>query len=134
MAPLGAARLYLADEAWQQKVEALVRGATAIVLLPETTEGTRWEVTKVAHWVDPRRVLVLVPNPVLRPLGYARVAALMANTLPIPLPENCGKVDAFMFDAKGQPQPIVFGRRAKKALRPFAEQVEKLSTELAERA
>jgi hypothetical protein len=134
LAPLGAARLYLADDTWQEEVEALVRGAAAIVLLPETTEGTRWEVTKVARWVDPRRVLVLVPNPVVRPLGYARIKALMAETLPIPLPENCGNVDAFMFDSTWQPQPIVLERRTEKPLRLFVEQVQQLSNEPAKRA
>ncbi|MSO88843.1 MAG: hypothetical protein EXQ89_02545 [Rhodospirillaceae bacterium] len=103
-----------------------MRGAAAIVLLPEATDGTRWEVTKVARWVDPRRVLIIVPDPELRPLGYARIQALTAETLPIPLPSDCGKADAFMFDAQGRPQPIVFGRRAKAALRPFAEQVLRL--------
>ena len=134
LAPLGAARLYLADDAWQQRVEALVRGAAAIVLLPEATEGTRWEVTKVARWVDPRRVLIIVPNPELRPLGYARIQALTAETLPIPLPSDCGKADAFMFDANGQPQPIVFEGRAKAALGPFAEQVLRLGMAQAESA
>src|SRR5207253_2243724 len=109
LAPLGAARLYLADEEWQRKVEALVKGAAAIVLVPEATQGARWEVTKVARWVDPRRVLVIVPNPAQRPLGYARIQALTAESLPVPLPRDCAAVDAFMFDAKGRPQAIVFG-------------------------
>ena len=125
LAPLGAARLYLADEEWQREVEALVKGASAIVLVPETTEGTRWEVTKVARWVDLRRVLIIVPNPALRPLGYARIQALTAENLPVALPCDCASADAFMFDAMGLPQAISFGRD-KAALQPFIKQVKHL--------
>jgi len=128
LAPVGAARLYLADDEWQSKVEELVRGAAAIVLLPEISEGTVWEVTKVARWVDPRRVLVIVPNPALRPLGYARIQALTAKTLAVPLPAQCANADAFIFDAAAQPQPIVFGRNARSALLPFVEQIRALTT------
>ena len=126
LAPLGAARLYLADSDWQKKVDGLVRGAAAIVLQPETSEGTRWEVTEVARLVDPRRVLIIVPDPARRPLGYARIQALTVALLPVPLPADCRRADAFMFDSDGRPQPLIFGRRAGAALRPFVAQVQRL--------
>jgi len=129
LAPLGAARLYLADDNWQRKVDELVRGAAAIVLLPETSEGTVWEAVRVARLVDPRRILIVVPNPAVRPLGYARIRSLMEGILPLPLPVDCANADAFMFDAAARPQPVVFGRRASVALTPFAEQVRSLSPE-----
>jgi hypothetical protein len=119
LAPLGAARLYLGDDQWQQEVEALVRRASAVILVPEISEGTRWEVTKVAQWVDPRRVLMLVPNPALRPLGYARIQALTAEKLTVALPRHCSNADAFMFNEISEPQPIIFGRNAKASLAPF---------------
>jgi hypothetical protein len=122
LAPLGAARFYLADNAWQEKVDALVRSAAAIVLCPETSAGTRWEVTEVARLVDRRRVLIVVPNPRLRPLGYARIQALTQKTLPVPLPADCQDADAFMFDEEGRPQPLFFG-----ALHVFVDQVRRLS-------
>jgi hypothetical protein len=127
LAPLGAARLYLADDEWQSKVETLVKSASAIVLVPETTEGTRWEVAKVVRWVDPRRVLMVVPNPALRPLGYARIQALTAEMLPVALPRDCEGADAFMFDAKGRPQPILFSRLSTAAFGPFVHQVGRLA-------
>jgi hypothetical protein len=127
LAPLGSARMYLADDEWQAQVESLVRSAAAIVLQPDTTEGTRWEIGKVAQWVDPRRLLVLVPNPALRPLGYARIQALTAETFKTPLPKDLEKVDAFMFDETGQPTPIILGRKVAEALSPFLDQVRALS-------
>jgi hypothetical protein len=127
LAPLGAARLYLADDDWQREVEALVKNASAIVLVPETTEGTRWEVTKVVRWVNPRRVLIVVPNPAVRPLGYARIQALTAQMLPVALPRDCAAADAFMFDAQGRPRPILFSRLDTTAFHAFVEQVAQLS-------
>jgi hypothetical protein len=125
LAPLGAARLYVADNEWQEKIDALVRRAAAVVLCPETSAGTRWEVMEVARLIDCRRVLIIVPNPALRPLGYARIQALMQKTWP--LPADCKSADAFMFDERGCPQPLAFGRRPASALRVFIDQVRRLS-------
>ena len=127
LAPLGSARMYLADDEWQAQVESLVRRAAVIVLQPDATEGTRWEIGKVVQWVDPRRLLVIVPNPALRPLGYARIQALTAGLLKKPLPKEPENVDAFMFDETGQPTPIVLGRKTAKTLSPFFDQVRALS-------
>ena len=129
LAPLGSARMYLSDDHWQTEVEDLIRRAAAIVLQPDTTEGTRWELGKVAQLVDSRRLLVIVPNPELRPLGYARIQALTAETFSQPLPTDCSRVDAFMFDELGRPRPIVFGRRPGAALQAFVEQVRTLPGE-----
>jgi hypothetical protein len=130
LAPLGAARLYVADSEWQVKVEALVRSAAAIVICPETSAGTSWEVHEVAHLIDPRRILMVVPNPKLRPLGYARIQALTTQTLRVPLPTDCKAADAFIFDEAGRPQPLIFGEKLSSTLHPFIEQVERLSEPL----
>ena len=134
LAPLGSARMYLSDDDWQAEVLDLIRRAAAIVLQPDTTAGTRWELDKVAQLVDPRRLLVIVPNPDARPLGYARIQALTAETFSRPLPTECSRVDAFVFDENGRPQPIVFGRRAGTALQSFIEQVQALPTQSRESA
>ena len=126
LAPLGAARLYLGDDQWQEEVEALVRRASAVILVPEISDGTRWEVTKVAQWVDPRRVLMLVPNPALRPLGYARIQALTAEKIAVALPLDCAEVNAFMFNERSEPKGLTFGRRMKSALEPFVTQLRRL--------
>jgi hypothetical protein len=124
LAPLGAARLYLADDEWQGRVDALLGRAAAIVLCPESSVGTRWEVTEVARLVDRRRLLLIVPNPALRPLGYARIQALTQTTWP--LPADCKAADAFMFDEQGRPQPLLFDHRPAAALRAFIDQIRRL--------
>jgi hypothetical protein len=126
LAPLGAARLYLSDDNWQAEVEALVRRAAAIVLVPETSEGTRWEVAKVMRWADPRRVLMIVPNPSTRPLGYARIRKLSAESMPVALPEARAGMNAFLFDAQHRPSALSLGKHPAKALEPFIAQVLRL--------
>ncbi len=120
-ATLGAARMYVGDDEWQARVDDMLARAAAVVLQPETSAGTRWEVMRVAKAIDPRRVLLIVPNPAHRPLGYARIRALIAADFPVPLPADCAAADLFMFDAAAQPVPIVLGRGT---LAPFIAQVQ----------
>jgi hypothetical protein len=125
LAPLGAARLYLSDDNWQAEVEALVRRAAAIVLVPETSEGTRWEVAKVVRWADPRRVLMITPHPGLRPLGYARIQKLSADCMPLALPVNAAG-NVFIFDAQHRPSPLPAAKNFAKSLEAFVAQVQRL--------
>jgi hypothetical protein len=125
LSPLGAARIYVSDEQWQETVLSLVGRAAAVVLQPEVSPGTLWELHVIGRMVDTRRLLLLVPNPGVRPLGFARVRMLIEETLQVTLPPpgQCPPCDAFMFDPSGQPVPVVLQRRANLALQPFATQV-----------
>ncbi len=123
VAPLGAARVYVGDDVWQETVLALIKRAAIVILQPEATQGTWWELNAVAATTDWRRVLMLVPDPTLRPLGYGRIRQLTAQVLPMPLPEEIGKCDAFMFNAGGAPVPIALSTAPERALEPFLTQV-----------
>lgn len=94
--PIGASRLYVTEDAWQTVVLSLINSAAAVVLQPDGTPGTRWEIAQVAAHLDPRRLLILTPNPNLRPLGYRRVRASVAEYFR--LPEAPGPCDAFVFE------------------------------------
>jgi hypothetical protein len=124
----GAARVYLSDENWKEVVESLVRRAAAVVLQPEPSEGTLWEVKLVASAVDRRRVLLLVPNPRLRPFGYNRVRQLIAEKFGVELPEQaeCPACDAFSFDGQGRPAPVSLPQDSSADLAPFAKLVSEL--------
>jgi hypothetical protein len=128
LAPLGAARLYVSDQQWQQTIGALVRQAAAVVLEPEASPSTIWEVDLVAALVDPRRLLLLVPNPKLRPLGFERVRVIVSELLHLVLPTSdvCPPCDAFMFDEQSKPIPILLGGWLAPALERFEQQVREL--------
>lgn len=58
---LGAARVYVEDADWQQKVHEFLDKAALVVLRLGKTEGFWWEVEQSASRLDPRRLVFLVP-------------------------------------------------------------------------
>lgn len=127
VAPFGAARIYVGDDEWRETVMKLLKKAALVVLQPEASEGTWWELNAVAKHVDARRVLMLVPDPTLRPRGYERVRRVTAQVLPVALPESPGKCDAAIFDDDARPIAFPFGRDPEKTLEPFITRVRKLA-------
>lgn len=119
--PFGAARLYVGDDQWQDVVTDLVTRASAVVLQPDASPGTVWEIQLVARIVDPRRLLLLVPNPAVRPLGFDRVRDLAINLLcvRIPSPATCPPCNGFVFDETRQGTPVLLESHAADAIEPF---------------
>lgn len=60
--PFGAARVYVADEAWQQTVLTLAEKAAYIVLVADASPGVAWEVTAMLG-EDFRDKLLLLSSP-----------------------------------------------------------------------
>lgn len=61
---LGAAKLVSSDEAWQDLVIRLMRGASAIVIVPFARPGTLWEVAQIfsAREILQKTVLIMPPT------------------------------------------------------------------------
>jgi hypothetical protein len=70
--------------------------------------------------VKRRRLLLLVPNPATRPLGYERVRQLVSEQLEIALPaaDVCPACDAFYFDDRHRPVPVLLDGKST-AVQPF---------------
>ncbi len=128
LAPFGAARIYMSHASWQEEIAKIAERAAALVLQPEMTPGTCWELEYAMRHVDPRRILMLVPNPAVRPLGYRRICMLTQPVLTYPLPGRCPPCDAFMFDADGQPMPLLIRPHPAAGLAPFLDQVRRLGS------
>jgi hypothetical protein len=58
---LGASRLYLGPDEWQQEVERLIVDATFIVLIAGGTQGLLWELQTTLHAGALPKVLIYVP-------------------------------------------------------------------------
>lgn len=80
---LGAARIYVGNDDWRARVEALLARARLIVLRLSATEGLLWELRTVIARNDPSKLLVLVPGP---PEDYPAFRQLANKWLPQPLP------------------------------------------------
>jgi hypothetical protein len=59
-APFGAARAFVDDDTWQQRVTELARNASAIVIALDDTEGVRWEFENLAL-AFPAKTLCVLP-------------------------------------------------------------------------
>jgi hypothetical protein len=123
--PLGAARFYVTDELWQQKVADVAKASQLVVWTSGVSEGLRWEIAHLLADV-PAQKLVLWAHPHLTVEGAAREAewSLFRTTLgglfPKSLPATLGATELFVFAADGTPVPVEprlgFLRRL---LRPF---------------
>jgi hypothetical protein len=105
---LGAARAYVSDDEWKEAVWGMIQRAGAVILQPEASAGTLWEAEQVARIVDRKRLLLIVPDPTVRPLRYARIRDVVQEQLGVTLPitEDCPPCDAFYFDGSGNPEPL----------------------------
>jgi hypothetical protein len=59
--PLGAAREYVSNEAWQERLKELTDAAQLIVLIPGRTEGIRWEIRRILSVGKLSRAVIVVP-------------------------------------------------------------------------
>jgi len=105
LSTLGAARLYIGDDEWQETVSELVDRAVLIVLRIGGTGGLFWEVERLAHKVDPKRVLFYEPRAFSVNVedAYESFKKAADKILPHPLPDNLGTAKFIAFDENWQP-------------------------------
>jgi len=97
---LGAARIYVANDRWQDVVHQLIAAARMIVLRSGQTPGLAWEVARVARKVPPDRVLLYGSG------SYDAFRANAAGAVPHGLPETIGASRFIAFGADWQPRVI----------------------------
>jgi hypothetical protein len=59
---LGASRVYLGDESWQQAVDQLLRSARLVLIRTGSTTGLGWEVERAVRVLTPERLVLLVDS------------------------------------------------------------------------
>jgi hypothetical protein len=109
LSPLGADRLYVGDEPWQEEVLQLIRRAGVVVLQVADTPSLVWECEQVLREVEPSRLLLAIPvdsREGMRPLTrrYDAFRAATADLFPHPLPESIGNAQFISFDDEWRPQ------------------------------
>ncbi|MDQ3765288.1 MAG: succinylglutamate desuccinylase/aspartoacylase family protein [Actinomycetota bacterium] len=115
--PLGAARDYVSDEQWQQKVEQLMLSASIIVLVLGRTEGLAWELKKIIELDLIRKLVVLFPPIQLGVSGdlLARWDALREQAgrsgLALPQESDLHCIRAMVFPKRHLAHAVVSSRR-----------------------
>jgi len=85
---LGAARVYVGHDQWQQTVHDYMAGSSLVVLRAGDTPGFWWEVERAVKFIDPARLVFLIP---FGRRKYREFAQKAAQFFPHPLPEYRGR-------------------------------------------
>jgi hypothetical protein len=109
---LGAARFYVTNERWKEKVADIVKVAELVVWATGTTEGLRWEISHLIESLPPEK-LVLWAHPSLLRVGeaereaeWSRFRETLGSVFPKPLPERLGNARFIYFTPQHEPVPV----------------------------
>jgi hypothetical protein len=101
--PLGAARIYIRDDAdWKRVVIELIAASRAVFLRVGRGEGFWWELKHVVANCDPCKVIICLPQR-NRARTYAYLRAHSEDIFPRPLPEKAGEAMFLAFDSDWEP-------------------------------
>ena len=98
---LGAARMYVSDDHWQDEIVALMERAQIVLLRIGDTPGFWWEVQQVMERVEMARVVFFFP-PGTGHL-YPRFRQMAGEQIDALLPENIGAAQFLYLDGGGTP-------------------------------
>ena len=95
---LGAARLYVAHERWQERVGELMRAASLVVIRVGASAGVLWEIKQAPASVPHQRlVLAFLGAPVIAPAIADRLAAVLGASFAAARPESPYRGWRFVF-------------------------------------
>lgn len=94
LATVGAARVYVTDDEWQDKVLELVQKSDIVIWTYGATEGLRWEIQRLVNNVPPEKLVLAMPfwdkKMSKRKIIWAEARENMSAIFPKALPEAVG--------------------------------------------
>ncbi len=99
----GAARAYVPDENWQDRVSEWIGRAQMIVLQPSETDSVFWEIETVLNRVPLERVLFCLIHFKSEPDAYERFAARFQSQTGLTIPQAISD-QAFLWFSEGKAQ------------------------------
>ncbi|MES9990678.1 MAG: hypothetical protein ABW098_01915 [Candidatus Thiodiazotropha sp.] len=112
----GAARLYVPEEQWQQRVTQLIRRARLVIIRAGTSSGLNWEIETVQRVINkPHQLLVILP---LSKKGY-RAFRHSVTELGLKLPEMPPNAMFMTFDERWNPQFLETKGKLEHTLSPY---------------
>jgi hypothetical protein len=107
LATTGAARLYVTDDEWQDKVLELVEKSDLVVWTYGATEGLRWEITRLVSSIPPEKLVLAMPFWNLkmskREEIWEEARERFSAVFPKPLPDGVGNSLFVAFDENWTP-------------------------------
>jgi hypothetical protein len=114
---LGAARFYVANDRWQQKVSDVAAESQFVIWATGITEGLRWEIEHIVKNVPPEKVILwahphlLHLSPQARELEWAKFRSALGDAFSKPLPATLGDARFIYFTAGWEPHAVAPPRR-----------------------
>ena len=105
---LGAARIYVARDRWQQAVADIASVSQLVIWTTGTSEGLRWEIShllsslplqKLIVWAHPHLLRLEAPE---REAEWSRFLTLFDDVFQHALPRTLGRTRFLHFDAQGR--------------------------------
>ncbi len=94
---IGAERLYMREDRWQEQVEMLLRAAQIVIWQSGDSKGAMWELAALVRQADPQRILLVIPSPAKRPSRFQALRPLINAVLPKDLPDSRDDVSLVTF-------------------------------------
>jgi hypothetical protein len=119
---LGAARMYLTDDEWQEGLLDLLANAQLVIVHAGESKGVLWEIAQVVERIPPERVLLSLPRAGSYGIDRDRYAAFRSATariFPKPLPEELAEAELLYFDEDWTPRPLMKHEFAARRMRPL---------------
>ena len=112
---IGAARLYAADEDWQETIDELTDRAGVLLMHAGEGDGLAWEVRHVVEQDEPERVILSLPllagrKERSRQERYDDFRRRSGDVFPRPLPETIGHCQFLYFDPDWTPRLLERGK------------------------
>ena len=105
--PLGARRLYLAEDEWQSEVRQLMEISSLVVIMASSSDGVLWEVSETIARVCPQNIAIYLDRlhryeSLEEP--HCRFVATLNRCLPQPIPESLFRHQFVYFDSEWTPK------------------------------
>jgi hypothetical protein len=113
---VGAAKLYVSDADWQERVVRFLKEAQLVVVRVGTSKGLFWEIDQIIRYVPPTKLLLILPT---RKKDYKVFRALADGVFPRPLPEVKRTVRLLTFDLDWNPVPLIAKGQLPETLAPY---------------
>jgi len=108
LATLGASRLYVNDDEWQDKVLEMVGKAEMVVWTYGSTEGLKWEISRLIEIVPPEKLIIALPywdkKLKERQVIWKEALARLTPVFSKPLPEKAANSLFISFDREWNAQ------------------------------